>query len=636
MATLPSSPLGLATIASPPSPSSAKRAASVLRSIGAESDPVFYDTRILVGTSVFHAHRAVLAAQSSVFRTMFLSGMREARESEFVLGEVSPDAFRAALSHMYGHTLSEEPHGVLVDAFALAHRMDIPELGKVTTDLLLKGVTGDLHDLRDAWKAAQRTRTLFVPTYLCLAANGSGHQAGGSAQFGTTSASVHSTPVFGNIAGASAFGTSTSFGTGGLGHTPLRSTGVGAAPSFGSPTPAPPSVDQTHSGAYFSFGTSSLRSSGDQEGSGTTAADQAQNGAATSEASDSPVDVEISSSFASVQVSDDSRPDEMAERKGSAKREEPTKESPLTYLASLLSSVLSSDYFISFPFALLERILRSNTIVVPELQLFQAAMVWVSYHADREALLDDVLDLIRFPLMHASDLKIARSNPTAQLSSSFPSRLLDAFEISRPSFAFCRLLPPPSVSILIPSNLPGATKLFVFNEHVYELTVTAQGCDQTRGFRIAVAVEKERLPLNIFAVLYVRSASTGANTLVAPLIDGHMFGRRAVAASATPPPQLPSVGFGGAVGLSATARTGDGECTVWGDGEGWADVRPGAADALVCLSFVERIRAPGMFGAEGPLGWAKKDLEVVQTPGTRPFDGVAKAGSRGFSWNSIT
>jgi hypothetical protein len=128
------------------------RAATVLRALAAEPAAAFYDVRVLVGDAPpFHAHRAVLAVQSSVFRAMFASGMREACTNEVTLGDVTPAAFAAVLRHVYGGSMAGVSREVLVDVFRFAHRMDMPELDTATTHILLRGVLAPLPDLRAAW-----------------------------------------------------------------------------------------------------------------------------------------------------------------------------------------------------------------------------------------------------------------------------------------------------------------------------------------------------------------------------------------------------------------------------------------------------------------------------------------------------
>lgn len=51
-----------------------------------------------------------------------------------------------------------------------------------------------------------------------------------------------------------------------------------------------------------------------------------------------------------------------------------SRKSPITYLAKEMEEVLDSSEFLQFPFILLERVLQSNSIAVPEVLLFERAM----------------------------------------------------------------------------------------------------------------------------------------------------------------------------------------------------------------------------------------------------------------------
>ena len=65
-------------------------------------DPTSVDVTFVVNNERIPAHRTILAARSTYFRTMFSSGMKEAQEgNDIIVQDTSPAAFRAMLLYLY-------------------------------------------------------------------------------------------------------------------------------------------------------------------------------------------------------------------------------------------------------------------------------------------------------------------------------------------------------------------------------------------------------------------------------------------------------------------------------------------------------------------------------------------------------
>ena len=61
----------------------------------------FCDVCLIIGRQRFHAHRNILAAASSFFKAMFLSGMEEQEQSEIQLHDISAEIFQVLIKFLY-------------------------------------------------------------------------------------------------------------------------------------------------------------------------------------------------------------------------------------------------------------------------------------------------------------------------------------------------------------------------------------------------------------------------------------------------------------------------------------------------------------------------------------------------------
>ena len=80
-------------------------------------DPTRVDVTFVVNNERIPAHRIILAARSTYFRTMFSSGMKEAQEgNDIIVQDTSPAAFRAMLLYLYTDELAfDDSVKLLVD-----------------------------------------------------------------------------------------------------------------------------------------------------------------------------------------------------------------------------------------------------------------------------------------------------------------------------------------------------------------------------------------------------------------------------------------------------------------------------------------------------------------------------------------
>ena len=79
-------------------------------------------------SSSFAAHRAVLAAASPYFRSMFSSGFAESRTRTVEIKGVSPPLLELLLKFCYGGRLAAVPRAELLPLASLADRLDVPAL----------------------------------------------------------------------------------------------------------------------------------------------------------------------------------------------------------------------------------------------------------------------------------------------------------------------------------------------------------------------------------------------------------------------------------------------------------------------------------------------------------------------------
>lgn len=68
-------------------------------------DGLFADVTIIVDDKEFHLHRLVLSAQSSFFRSMFTSNLKESHNRTIELKDVGATVFRLLIDYIYHGTI---------------------------------------------------------------------------------------------------------------------------------------------------------------------------------------------------------------------------------------------------------------------------------------------------------------------------------------------------------------------------------------------------------------------------------------------------------------------------------------------------------------------------------------------------
>jgi RCC1 and BTB domain-containing protein len=80
---------------------------------------IFSDVAFLVEGQVIHAHRVVLASRCAHFRAMFLSGMKESRETEVKIMDTRALVFTALMQFLYTDVVDVSPD-IAIELFVLA------------------------------------------------------------------------------------------------------------------------------------------------------------------------------------------------------------------------------------------------------------------------------------------------------------------------------------------------------------------------------------------------------------------------------------------------------------------------------------------------------------------------------------
>jgi hypothetical protein len=131
--------------------------------------------------------------------------------------------------------------------------------------------------------------------------------------------------------------------------------------------------------------------------------------------------------------------------------------------------------------------------------LVNHSQAWIDADISRESNFDDVLGLIRFPLMTHADLGIASENPTANKFSRFGKVMLQALCDKCP-MANARVLDRPDATF--PSTVERAIA-FVVHESVLRVTVGRARGSRT-GIVVAITTDEDESTRGLFLFPYAR------------------------------------------------------------------------------------------------------------------------------------
>jgi hypothetical protein len=94
-------------------------------------DEEFADFVFAVKGKPFKVHKNILAEASEVFRKMFTTNMKEARNNECEIDNIEPEIFESLLRFIYTAEIPENLKEVAIELFKAAHYYEIDELRNV-------------------------------------------------------------------------------------------------------------------------------------------------------------------------------------------------------------------------------------------------------------------------------------------------------------------------------------------------------------------------------------------------------------------------------------------------------------------------------------------------------------------------
>ena len=101
------------------------------------------DITFIVQGEQIKAHKAVLVARSSYFKTMFNIDMKESASGNIDMADAEPVAFRGMLEYLYGGSTPNGLNDMAMDLFSLAYKYGLKELGKVCESHIMANLNAD-------------------------------------------------------------------------------------------------------------------------------------------------------------------------------------------------------------------------------------------------------------------------------------------------------------------------------------------------------------------------------------------------------------------------------------------------------------------------------------------------------------
>ncbi|RUS78504.1 hypothetical protein EGW08_013751 [Elysia chlorotica] len=99
----------------------------------------FCDICLVIGRHKFQAHRNILAAASSFFKAMFLSGMEEQDQKEIQLHDISSDIFRVLIKFIYSGVVSVSAE-TCQDLLSAADMLGIEDVVDICSQFLIESL----------------------------------------------------------------------------------------------------------------------------------------------------------------------------------------------------------------------------------------------------------------------------------------------------------------------------------------------------------------------------------------------------------------------------------------------------------------------------------------------------------------
>ena len=103
----------------------------------------FPDVTFIVEGQPLYAHRAILAAQCDQFHAMFMSGMKESRETEIKIPNWTHSAFRSMLEFLYTGSVADFNPEIAVDLMGLADQYTLAALKSLCENVLIHHVDAE-------------------------------------------------------------------------------------------------------------------------------------------------------------------------------------------------------------------------------------------------------------------------------------------------------------------------------------------------------------------------------------------------------------------------------------------------------------------------------------------------------------
>jgi len=135
------------------------------------------DVTVAVGDRRFRCHRVVLACASRYFRTLFASGMRDARQEELCLEDVDPDTFARSLAFIYKGEVVVK-HSDMPAFLQLSSRLELSSLLRKCIDLFTDQlspetaiVTYELADMHGIPELTERAKEMMCWRFSAVAAH---------------------------------------------------------------------------------------------------------------------------------------------------------------------------------------------------------------------------------------------------------------------------------------------------------------------------------------------------------------------------------------------------------------------------------------------------------------------------------